>query len=716
MTPFDAALSTLSHSGERRLLLLTGSVEWVTVQAEAFWQTDALWLGMGPAVCRPVAINKAQKLLGREYRHVIFNGYSGLHPDMLAACAGMVRAGGLLILLMPPLQDWSQFQDPDQQRYVPLPEQAHRCHAFFLLRLRHLLLQSPHLWRWDEQEGYQLPSSPLMENWDSTVDDWGCLHPEQRQAVQQIIHCAQGHTHRPLVITADRGRGKSSALGIAAGRLLREPATKHGFQLLVTAPSFSSCHTLLLHAQRISGAAEHEHELQLGTASLQFYSPERLIDECPRADLLFIDEAAGIPVALLSALLDRYPRIIFATTLHGYEGSGQGFAVRMQQVLDSKTPDWQGCHLSHSVRWSSRDPLEPLINQLLLLATDAATPVPSTNVTHCWLTQQQLAGDEALLQQVFSLLVLAHYQTSPSDLRTLLDHPDLVIAASLVEQQVCGIVLVLREGELDPDLAEQIWLGRRRPRGHLIPQTLLTHAGFRQAGQFSYARIMRIAIHPTCQRRGLGQQLIQEVERWAHAQQLDFIGAAFAATEPLLRFWQRQHYQAVRLGLSRDAASGSHSIVVLKAIQPEHQPHIEQWQHALALSLPYYLPRQWRQLSFELVSQLVVPSPDIAPLSPQELSDLQAVAHGLRSPDHALPALQRWIMLASGQWLQLPAPDRCLLIRWLWQGWSWHELARETGLSGQKALIARLRHILRHCDIPPLAVQGVDEECRGEML
>ena len=88
MTPFDAALSTLSHSGERRLLLLTGSVEWVTVQAEAFWQTDALWLGMGPAVCRPVAINKAQKLLGREYRHVIFNGYSGLHPDMLAACAG----------------------------------------------------------------------------------------------------------------------------------------------------------------------------------------------------------------------------------------------------------------------------------------------------------------------------------------------------------------------------------------------------------------------------------------------------------------------------------------------------------------------------------------------------------------------------------------------------------------------------------------------------
>jgi len=716
VTPFDAALSTLSHSGERRLLLLTGSMEWTSAQAETFWQTDVLWLGMGPIACQPVAINKAQQLLGQEYSHVIFNGYSGIHPDMLAACAGMVRAGGLLILLMPPLQDWSQFSDPDQQRYVPLPEQIHRCHAFFLLRMRRLLLQSPHLWHWDEQEGYQLESLSQTASWHLIVDDWDCLHPEQRQTVQQIIHCAHGHTHRPLVITADRGRGKSSALGIAAGRLLKEHAAQRSLQLLVTAPSFSSCRTLLHHAQRIAGATEHEHGLQFGSASLQFYSPERLLDESPRADLLFVDEAAGIPVALLSALLDRYPRIIFATTLHGYEGSGQGFAVRMQQILDSKTPDWQDCHLSHPVRWSSRDPLEPLINQLLLLATDATKPVPSTNVTHCWLTQQQLASDEPLLQQVFALLVLAHYQTSPSDLRTLLDHPDLVIAANLVDQQVCGIALVLREGELDPDLAEQIWLGRRRPRGHLIPQTLLTHAGFRQAGKFSYARIMRIAIHPACQRRGLGQQLIQEVERWAHAQQLDFIGAAFAASESLLRFWQRQHCQAVRLGLSRDAASGSHSIVVLKALKPEHQPHIEQWQHALALSLPCYLPRQWRHLPFELVSQLVVPSPDITPLSPQELSDLQAVAHGLRSPDHALPALQRWIMLASHQWLQLPAPDRGLLIRWLWQGWSWHELARETGLPGQKAMITRLRHILRHCDIPPLTEPEVDEGCRGEML
>ena len=42
------------------------------------------------------------------------------------------------------------------------------------------------------------------------------------------------------------------------------------------------------------------------------------------------------------------------------------------------------------------------------------------------------------------------------------------------------------------------------------------------------------------------------------------------------------------------------------------------------------------------------------------------------------------------------------LIPWLWQGWRWDELARESGLAGQKALIGRLREILRACGIPEL--------------
>lgn len=67
-----------------------------------------------------------------------------------------------------------------------------------------------------------------------------------------------------------------------------------------------------------------------------------------------------------------------------------------------------------------------------------------------------------------------------------------------------------------------------------------------------------------------------------------------------------------------------------------------------------------------------------------------------------MPALQTWLQQAAGQWLSRPEDERRLLIRWLWQGWRWDELARESGLAGQKALIGRLREILRACGIPEL--------------
>ena len=78
---------------------------------------------------------------------------------------------------------------------------------------------------------------------------------------------------------------------------------------------------------------------------------------------------------------------------------------------------------------------------------------------------------------MFGLLLLAHYQTTPSDLRSLLDAPDLALLTLWENEALSGVVLLVREGGLAPDLAEQIWLGRRRPRGQLLPQTLLTHAG-----------------------------------------------------------------------------------------------------------------------------------------------------------------------------------------------------------------------------------------------
>ena len=696
-----APLEQLNMSGERRLLLITGDAEWCNQQALTLWQESTLWLGDGPDACSPQPLKQAQHQLGREFNRVVFNGYSGLHPDMLGACAGLVQAGGLLILLMPPLPSWPHFADPDLARYVAQAENSGECHAFFLVRLRQRLLADVNLWHWDQETGLSLPAVTFSTAWQLQADAWCCLSSEQRAAVEAILHCAHGHRQRPLVLTADRGRGKSAALGLAAGRLLQEHAAQP-FTIVVTAPSQSTTQTLFRHLlTQCPDAIPTPQGVCCGQASLLFFSPERVLTERPPAQLLLVDEAAAIPTSLLCELLRAYHRIVFSTTLHGYEGSGQGFALRMHRALNQLTPGWHACHLSQPLRWATSDPLEPLIADLLLLNADNDLPATSTaDPELTWCSQQELAQNETLLRQVFGLLVMAHYQTSPSDLRLLLDSPDLHILLLRQEQHVIGVSLICREGKLAPELARQIHSGHRRPRGQLLPQTLLAHCGYAEAGDYLYARIMRIAIHPARQRSGWGRHMLREVSEWAHTNSYAFIGAAMAATAELLPFWRGQGFHPVRLGLSRDAASGTHSAVMLKGLHPEPQARLTEWNRRFEQSLPHYLPRQWRMLPAELVSVLLTPNQSMASLSHQDCQDLRSVAYGLRSPDHALPALQHWLSAATQLWLTRPLADRELLIRYIWQSWSWQEIAGSATSVGQKALISQLRAILAAC-LPP---------------
>ena len=48
------------------------------------------------------------------------------------------------------------------------------------------------------------------------------------------------------------------------------------------------------------------------------------------------------------------------------------------------------------------------------------------------------------LQQVYRLLNAAHYRTRPSDLRMLLENPDLLLIVARFEERVVGAVLLNR--------------------------------------------------------------------------------------------------------------------------------------------------------------------------------------------------------------------------------------------------------------------------------
>ncbi|WP_421203686.1 tRNA(Met) cytidine acetyltransferase TmcA [Aeromonas enteropelogenes] len=678
MTPSEVGdlRQCLARTGERRLIWLEGEEADCIARADALLGEAVFWLGEGPACHNPLPAAKALQRLGQECDTLVLNAFSGFHPDAFGALAGTLRAGGLLLLLTPPRAQWPGYPDPERVRLVARPEEAAQAGHGFIARLVRLLEGDPALSLLPPDDGE--PWQPLGPDRPLSDDQALAL-----SAIHKVLH---GHRRRPLVLSADRGRGKSSLLGIAAAELLRD---QPDLQIIVTAPSQGTVATLFDHAARRLGTTVEK------LAGIAYCSPDRLVQEGLQPDLLLVDEAAAIPTPLLEAMLARHSRIVFATTEHGYEGTGRGFHLRFKRVLDRETPDWQEVHLASPIRWSARDPLEPLVFRLLGLNAEVAAPLPPTHPRWRMIAQDVLAKDETLLNQIFGLLVLAHYQTTPSDLRALLESPSLDIHLLEEAQSLLGVALVAREGQIEPELAEAIWAGRRRPRGHLLPQSLLAHAGCKTAGERSYARVMRIAIHPELHRHGLGSLLLGQLEAHYRQAGLDYLGSAFSASADLLPFWRKAGLVALRIGLQRDAASGSHAALLLKALKAEHEPELALWRRRFVAQLPTLLAGEMKGLDPELVWQCVQGSEPVSGEPDAFVCDeLACFAHHHKPFELCQPSLQHWLAGNIDRLAPLTADERHLLIAAIWQYADWTRLAGRLQLAGKPALIKALRALL----------------------
>lgn len=492
---------------------------------------DVIWITTVPGIAGALPAYKAHTLLGQETDVLVFDAHSGFDVNAFAVVSGTLRGGGIFYLLAPPLDAWADFPDPDYRRFLPYPYQPEDVEGRFLRRFAGLLKQT-------------LPALHSQFKEDK--------HSNQTDAVNMIVDAVT-----PVVLTADRGRGKSAAMGMAASQLLAA-----GKRVVLTAPSRATVGAVFKHAENLP----------------VFFAPDDLLQTLPEADVLMVDEAAAIPVPLLLRMLEHYPRCVFSTTLHGYEGSGRGFALRFQTQLDARVPAWQAIRLYQPIRWAENDPLEHFINQALLLDVDLA-PFPPCggrvrdegmarreNIQYRLLNRDQLARNEPLLRQLFGLLVTAHYQTRPSDLRQMLDAPDISIHILEQDGEILAVALLSREGGLDVELAAAIHAGKRRPHGHPIPQTLTFHAGIHGAAQQVCERVMRIAVHPHLQGQALGSQLLANLMQYAQSYGADYMGVSYAMTPALLRFWERAGFVLARVGHRKDTASGNRSAVQIRGL------------------------------------------------------------------------------------------------------------------------------------------------------
>ncbi len=453
------------------------------------------------------------KILGSECTTAIYA--RAFDAGLFASLAGTVQQGGVFIWITSPLDEWANLSRYGR-RLVSL-----------------------------------LGAIPPISSLSKTADTDATSPVEQDRLLITLRELCAADGNAVAVLVGKRGRGKSTLLGRLAATL-----SSSGEEFLITASYRGAINSVTKSA---------------GARNLPFVAVDQVLDRS--ANTLLVDEAANISLDLLQQWVLRYPKVILATTIEGYESAGRGFSIRFAEWLDHHRPGWRQLEPALPWRWKSGDPLEWFVDRLLLSNDTPILTAPdksSSAPIFKHVDQERLASDDQLLQSIFVLLREHHYQTSVLDLQHLLDAENLLVFTAMVSGQCVAASLVAIEGELDRSLHEAIVAKKRRIAHQLLPQLLAQTANQKTALDARYARVTRIAVAPAWRRRKIASGLLKFIENTL-TDTIDIIGASFADTAAAKAFWRHHGYLIAHQGYRQNPRSGARSLAVLKSLEPEHE-------------------------------------------------------------------------------------------------------------------------------------------------
>ena len=552
----------------RALLVLVGEDDFLAHQLNHNLSLkSAVWIGdVSPHFATPsyFPFSKTKNLLGSEFPAIIYDARQGIHLDALAIAAGTLQDGGKLLLLLNYWADLANQPDCDSLRWSGEKYAINTPHFIAFLQEKIAKYGFPVY-----QNTLLNLASPKPQK-DRSTHCQPTL--EQAHLLQQMAEAEE----EILIITAKRGRGKSALAGLFAKQQVVQNQP-----VILTAPNKSAVNIFNAFAG----------------ADITFMPPDELsqnLSDVPQHfanHWLFVDEAAMIPLDILFRLTNAFKRVVLTTTIHSYEGTGRGFLLKFMAKTDRTLRHFE---LFTPLRWQADDKLEAFIDDLLLCDCEDRLPQPpydsvlaeQIQISHC----ERIPHDQ--IESVYGLLTLAHYRTSPLDLRRLLDAPQQQFYLAQAQDSLLGCVWAVPEGGMeDNTLICQIRRGERRPRGNLVAQMLCFQAGLEEACELRSLRISRIAVQPNWQQQGLGQRLIAQMKQQQIKQQgaVDFLSVSFGYTPELLAFWQKCGFILVHFSESKEASSGCYSVVALCPLSEEGRAFVQQaekqFQRNLTLSL-----------------------------------------------------------------------------------------------------------------------------------
>ncbi len=541
----------------------------------------------------------SEEYLGTTYDMLILDLTSNLKPNDIGRLIGIVRGGGLVVLLIPEWDEWEKTLTLFQRELATPQHPENEVRQIFKKWFKRKLLEHRGIFIYniDKRKTIKTLKEELPEKTskkeemkipEKTVYPRELYNLALTQDQINVLKLTEKFIEKPrgrklvLVLTANRGRGKSCALGIAVAGFINElRKVKNRVRVLVTAPKPANVQSFMMLLMksldklklkyRIIERRKKIIEVKAERFSVEYWEPISIPKM--KADLVVVDEAAGLQVPMLLKIWKEHKRIMFSSTIHGYEGAGRGFSIRFLKYIksDPKT-DLIEYEMIEPIRYSENDPIEKWQFDTLLLDAEPEKLTPEDlkhidegNLIYVkpnleeWFSKK----GEHLLRQFFGIYVLAHYRNEPDDLGMMADAPHHTIRAVMIPSGkiVCSIQLA-EEGPIPEDMVDDLLRGGRIP-GNIIPDRVLKHVRIREFSRTVGWRIVRIATHPDVMRKGIGSFALTNIIKEAYERGYDWVGAGFGVTEQLLRFWLKNGFLPVHMSPDRNPVSGEFTVLVL---------------------------------------------------------------------------------------------------------------------------------------------------------
>lgn len=660
-----------------------------------------------------LAHKESESILGQTYPNLIMDLTMNVVPNDLGRAVGLVRGGGLIVLLFPPVEEFLQYVNQFHRNILPPPFTTEDVRHHFASWLRKTLLEAEGV---AVVEGGRVVREGLTgagpwERGPVEVEDDVPLRElrslaltrDQLKAVDEIISfIKEGPEKGALILTADRGRGKSAALGLAAAAL---PGDRSPLRMAITSAERGMVEEFFRFFQRgleVRGIGYREGRGSFFEGegwTLQYIPPPAASEG--RWDVLFVDEAATIPYRLLLRMARRSRSPVFSTTVHGYEGSGRSFSIRFIQGLTGERFDIRRVSMEEPIRYAPSDPVEEWLFRALMLSAEPGE-MPAKIDRRKLSFSVDVAGEvlersEEFFRSYFGIFVLAHYKNTPNDLALLLDGPNQWMGVLSLKGTPLVALQLAEEGSLSRETVDKIYSGWIPP-GNLIPDCLIKYYRDESLGRLRGLRIVRIATHPHLQGRGLGSEALNRLENWARARGFAYLGTSYGATEDLLNFWLRNGYTPVHVSPNPNPVSGEHSVIMIKPLSEELKVKLSGMKTSFIRRTIEALADPLREMDPEIVRLLLDPPPVDFTLRMAEEDLKRAVAYAwgtmtyVVSRDVVLPYVKAYFSTKRRPVLE--RADELLLICRVLQCRSWDE-TRRVIRKGPVYTMIRLKDVMK---------------------